>query len=154
MGLPGRTSFLVVATLLCSIIGCEAIRCYQCGSDQDPKGKDLCGAYKKYDTDKNSPVECSSLDSVTPGTFCVKLTRQSPRGFIWDGRWRQVQRSCASVARKSITGVCNWGVEENGVFWEECTCSEDGCNSASSLYSTTTIFLITVAVWYAIFTHP
>ena len=29
-----------------------------------------------------------------------------------------------------VTGVCNWGVLENGVYWEECYCSSDGCNGA------------------------
>lgn len=51
--------------------------------------------------------------------------------FLGDGRWRQVIRRCASVADTGVTGVCNWGVYENGIYWEECYCSEDECNSAS-----------------------
>lgn len=30
-----------------------------------------------------------------------------------------------------VTGVCNWGVYENGDYWEECYCSEDECNSSN-----------------------
>ena len=36
-----------------------------------------------------------------------------------------------------VTGVCNWGVLENGVYWEECYCSQDSCNSAPALPATT-----------------
>lgn len=48
--------------------------------------------------------------------------------FKGDGRWRQVIRRCASVADTGVTGVCNWGVYDNGVYWEECYCSENECN--------------------------
>lgn len=50
--------------------------------------------------------------------------------FPGDGRWRQVIRRCASVASTGVTGVCNWGVYENGVYWEECSCAGDSCNSS------------------------
>ena len=39
-------------------------------------------------------------------------------------------RRCAAVSDTGVTGVCNWGVLENGVYWEECYCSSDGCNRA------------------------
>ena len=50
-----------------------------------------------------------------------------------DGRWRQVIRRCASVSDTGVTGVCNWGVYENGVYWQECYCASDGCNSGTSI---------------------
>lgn len=53
--------------------------------------------------------------------------------FLGDGRWRQVIRRCASVADTGVTGVCNWGVYENGDYWEECYCSHDGCNGSNML---------------------
>lgn len=90
-----------------------------------------------------------------PGSFCMKVIQQGPRGFICaysviivgcnyhahvsyflytgDGRWRQVIRRCASVSDTGVTGVCNWGVYENGVYWEECYCSSDSCNGATLL---------------------
>ena len=40
-------------------------------------------------------------------------------------------RRCAAVSDTGVTGVCNWGVLENGVYWEECYCSADGCNTAT-----------------------
>lgn len=49
---------------------------------------------------------------------------------LGDGRWRQVIRRCASVADTGVTGVCNWGVYENGVYWEECYCAHEACNNA------------------------
>ncbi|XP_031780128.1 uncharacterized protein LOC103318135 [Nasonia vitripennis] len=129
-----QRSFIVVLTILAFFtIGSFGIKCYQCSSDSDPEGVDNCGTYSKFDKERNVPVECTSDDSKTPGTFCVKLTQQSPRGFIWDGRWKKVIRRCASVASTGVTGVCNWGVYDNGVYWQECSCSNDLCNSAANL---------------------
>ncbi|XP_076285836.1 UPAR/Ly6 domain-containing protein crok [Lasioglossum baleicum] len=129
-----------------TVTGTGAIRCYQCSSDTDAKGEDLCGAYEKFDKEKNIAIECNSEESHMPGTFCVKITHQSPRGFIWDGRWRQVIRKCASVASTGVTGVCNWGVYDNGVYWEECSCSEDSCNGATTLSSLSILFSLLLGV--------
>ncbi len=62
-----------------------------------------------------------------------------------DGRWRQVIRRCASVSETGVTGVCNWGVYENGVYWEECYCSEDSCNGAHYSQSVSKTLIITAA---------
>ncbi|XP_033227787.1 uncharacterized protein LOC117179788 isoform X2 [Belonocnema kinseyi] len=126
--------------------GCDAIRCYQCSSDTDPEDQDICGSYNKFDTERNIAIECNSEESHMPGSFCVKITQQSPRGFIWDGRWRQVIRRCASVASTGVTGVCNWGVYENGVYWEECYCSEDSCNGASSFGGISILYTSVLAI--------
>lgn len=109
-----------------------AIRCYQCSSDTDKKN-DVCGAYTPFDSVRNVPVECYSEEARTPGIFCVKIVRQGPRGFVWDGRWRTVIRRCALVSETGVTAYCNWGHDENGVYWEECYCGTDGCNGASAL---------------------
>ncbi|XP_014602957.1 PREDICTED: uncharacterized protein LOC106786273 [Polistes canadensis] len=150
MSIDKKIVSLICTVLLFATIGCEAIRCYQCSSDTDPEGEDLCGAYGKFDKERNIPVECSTDESHTIGTFCVKLTQQSPRGFIWNGRWRQVIRRCASVSSTGVTGVCNWGVYENGVYWQECSCSEDSCNGASSISSLSTIIFVTLSVLLSI----
>lgn len=71
--------------------------------------------------------------------------------LLGDGRWRQVIRRCASVADTGVTGVCNWGVYENGVYWEECYCSEDGCNSATA--SKIQLFLIGAAITLVLITN-
>ncbi|XP_063233985.1 uncharacterized protein LOC134537459 [Bacillus rossius redtenbacheri] len=123
---------ILFCVLSLMVVSGGAIRCYQCssGHGQEPKGEDNCGAYRKFDTSEHIAIECSSDESSTPGSFCMKVVQQGPKGFIWDGRWRQVIRRCASVAENGVTGVCNWGVYDNGVYWEECYCSEDGCNGA------------------------
>lgn len=59
-----------------------AIRCYQCSSQTDPKGVDKCGAYTKFNKTENIPVECNSDESHMPGSFCMKVVQQGPRGFI------------------------------------------------------------------------
>jgi hypothetical protein len=61
-----------------------------------------------------------------------------------DGRWRQVIRRCASVADTGVTGVCNWGVYENGVYWEECYCAEDACNSSNIVEHSLKLLLSTL----------
>lgn len=113
---------------------------------------DSCGAYKRFNASQHIAIECNSDESHMPGSFCMKVVQQGPRGFICeyhnfvkaigkkinfllfllgDGRWRHVIRRCASVAETGVTGVCNWGVYENGDYWEECYCSHDSCNSSS-----------------------
>ncbi|KAK6627922.1 hypothetical protein RUM44_010404 [Polyplax serrata] len=125
---------VICCIVLLSIANCgDAVRCYQCSSAQD--GDDSCGAYSSFEKDKHIPVECNSYESHTPGSFCMKVVQQGPVGFVWDGRWRQVIRRCASVAETGVSGVCNWGVYENGVYWEECYCAEDGCNSSHNVKS-------------------
>ena len=44
--------------------------------------EDNCGVYWPFLPDRNVPIECNSDESHTPGTFCVKITKQGPRGFI------------------------------------------------------------------------
>ncbi|XP_055635411.1 uncharacterized protein LOC129775130 [Toxorhynchites rutilus septentrionalis] len=132
-------SFVVFLALISAAL---AIRCYQCSSQTDPKGVDNCGAYKRFNRTQNIAIECNSDESNMPGSFCMKVVQQSPRGFIWDGRWRQVIRRCASVSESGVTGVCNWGVYENGVYWEECYCAEDGCNHASRSVVGSTVGLV------------
>merc|ERR1711976_624400 len=139
----------------------ECIKCFQCSSTEDqrkPTGvwsedhytqnryEDNCGVYWPFIPERNVAVECNSDESHTPGTFCVKITRQGPRGFIWDGRWRMVIRRCASVSDTGVTGVCNWGVLENGVYWEECYCSHDGCNTAHGIVSNLSLLTMSVMI--------
>lgn len=123
-----------------------AIRCYQCSSGTDPKGVDSCGAYKRFNKTQHIAIECNSDESHMPGSFCMKVVQQGPKGFIWDGRWRQVIRRCASVADTGVTGVCKWGVYENGVYWEECYCAADGCNGANNIKLSAIILLFAVLI--------
>merc|ERR1712026_564667 len=140
---------ILTVLLLAAIKVGQSIKCYQCASTEDqrkPTGiwskdkfaqdrfEDRCGVYWPFQE-----------ESHTPGTFCVKIVKQGPRGFIWDGRWRQVFRRCASVSDTGVTGVCNWGVLENGVYWEECYCSQDSCNTASPLHSTAALSALLLA---------
>lgn len=50
------------------------------------------------------------------------------------------------MADTGVTGVCNWGVYENGVYWEECYCSQDSCNSAPAMTSGKVFLPIVVGV--------
>lgn len=98
----------------------------------------------------------SFVCSVHPSIdFCLCITNLSIFlmiayliSFLGDGRWRQVIRRCASVSDTGVTGVCNWGVLPNGVYWEECYCSHDGCNTASSKLLSLPLLLLTFFVIY------
>ncbi|XP_043463726.1 uncharacterized protein LOC122499436 [Leptopilina heterotoma] len=151
MTLKTKRFLIFCVTLLCMSLGSDSIKCYQCSSDTDPKGSDVCGSYNKFDKETNIAIECNTEESHMPGSFCVKYVQQSPRGFIWDGRWRQVIRRCASVASTGVTGVCNWGIYENGVYWEECYCSEDYCNGTSSFKGMSVFYVCIIAVMPLIF---
>lgn len=59
-----------------------AIRCYQCSSQTDQKGVDKCGAYEWFNKTEHIPIECNSDESHMPGSFCMKVVQQGPRGFI------------------------------------------------------------------------
>lgn len=50
-----------------------SIKCYQCSSDEDPKGEDNCGAYEHFDQNKNIAVECMGEEALTPGTTTFQL---------------------------------------------------------------------------------
>ncbi|XP_074599122.1 uncharacterized protein LOC141853622 isoform X2 [Brevipalpus obovatus] len=128
----------------------EAIRCYQCSSDEN-KTLDDCGAYAGFDSEKVQLVDCMSEDAVSPGTFCFKSIQQGPRGFIWDGRWRTVIRRCAQVTESGVSWGCAWGYKENGVYYEECYCARDGCNGAQSLTRKSSSSLVTLFLTLAMF---
>merc|ERR1712026_217600 len=90
---------ILTVLLLAAIKVGQSIKCYQCASTEDqrkPTGiwskdrfaqdrfEDRCGVYWPFQEERNTPVECNSDESHTPGTFCVKIVKQGPRGFIWD----------------------------------------------------------------------
>ena len=51
-----------------------AIQCYQCDSNEDAS----CPSNKGFDEELNAMIDCNSLEAHTPGTFCMKITQQSP----------------------------------------------------------------------------
>lgn len=59
-----------------------SIRCYQCSTQTDVKGTDSCGAYKRFNASEHIAIECNSDESHMPGSFCMKVVQQGPRGFI------------------------------------------------------------------------
>ncbi|CAG2115312.1 unnamed protein product [Medioppia subpectinata] len=68
---------LISVCVLLSVVKCGmAIKCYQCSSDEDPKGEDNCGAYQPFDQNKNIAVECMGEEALTPGAERFHLGRQ------------------------------------------------------------------------------
>ena len=86
-------------------------------------------------------------------SFYFELLEKFPQFSLskpGDGRWRQVIRRCASVADTGVTGVCNWGVKENGVYWEECYCAQDGCNHGSNTSSSLIVILMSLLFYFSL----
>jgi len=138
------TRALYIISFFVVIEQCVGIKCYQCSTEEDAAGQDLCGAYEGFRPHEHVPVDCLGDDSHTPGTFCVKVTKQSPRSFIWDGRWRWVIRRCASVTETGVTNVCNWGVDPAGIYYEECYCTSDSCNGGVAVTGGVGVLLLLV----------
>lgn len=79
-------SFCMASIFICCF-SVFCVRCYQCASSQN-KLEDTCGAYKKFDKDTHIAVDCNSDESHMPGSFCMKLTQQGPKGFICEQPWK------------------------------------------------------------------
>lgn len=102
-----------------------AIQCYQCDSNEDQS----CPATRPFDKNLNAWVDCNSFEARTPGTFCMKITQQSPG---WRA-WKKVTRRCGSRSDTGVAWGCRWEYEPNGVWKESCYCEDkDGCNTATS----------------------
>ena len=61
------------------VISGEAIQCFQCDSNED----DSCPSWQPFDRNINALIDCTSFEARTPGTFCLKITQQSP-GCMWN----------------------------------------------------------------------
>ncbi|ESO03974.1 hypothetical protein HELRODRAFT_111906 [Helobdella robusta] len=112
-----------------------SLQCYQCDSNED----NSCPTYKPFDLNINALVDCQSFETRIPGTFCLKITRQSPG---WYG-WIKQTRRCGSRSETGVAWGCKWSYEEDGVWKEMCYCDDrDGCNHASPSQSSLSILLL------------
>jgi hypothetical protein len=128
---------LSIVGLICLISSGDALQCYQCDSNED----DSCPSWQPFDRNINALVDCMSFEARTPGTFCLKITRQSPGWFGWVKQTRR----CGSRSDTGVAWGCRWVFEDNGVWKETCYCEDrDGCNTASPTrvpFSATAILL-------------
>jgi hypothetical protein len=112
---------VVLSTLIASGYG---LQCYQCDSNEDYS----CPSWQPFDRNINALVDCMSFEARTPGTFCLKITRQSPGWFGWIKQTRR----CGSRSDTGVAWGCRWVFEDNGVWKETCYCEDrDGCNTAA-----------------------
>ena len=51
-----------------------ALQCYQCDSNEDGS----CPSWQPLDHNINALIDCMSFEAAIPGTFCMKVTRESP----------------------------------------------------------------------------
>jgi len=128
---------LAVVTLISSA---GALQCYQCDSNEDGS----CPSWQPFDRNINALVDCMSFEARTPGTFCLKVTRQSPG---WFG-WKKATRRCGSRSDTGVAWGCRWVFEDNGVWKETCYCEDrDGCNKSSPTHQPCSVYcLLLVAI--------
>jgi hypothetical protein len=122
----------------------EAIQCFQCDSNED----DSCPSWQPFDRNINALVDCTSFEARTPGTFCLKITQQSPG---WWG-WIKQTRRCGSRSDTGVAWGCRWVFQDNGVWIEMCYCDDrDGCNGAIKTHSSSFFFsLLLAAIVYVL----
>lgn len=149
---------LTAAILTRTITTTEAIKCYVCQSNIDPKCADPfdnltlpitdCSAYPRADLAIKTPLDLleekrffpflSSSPQIEPLQAIVcRKTRQKV-----NGQWRTV-RGCgylvgpngeASLANPNHLNECKMNLGNYDIFVESCTCNtKDGCNSATGL---------------------
>ncbi|XP_067655315.1 uncharacterized protein [Haliotis asinina] len=134
---------LLFLVLFVSLFGsCLSIRCHQCAM----VGGDDCGDYYNGEANSDNIDDCGDKD-----THCVKFKTKvwiGDSGYI-NGRMREsvvVTRGCT---REPGYGDGCEGTQAAGGLVIKCRCSTDGCNSANSMYSFTTLMttvLLTVVV--------
>lgn len=114
--------FIVILVLFISTGA--ALQCYQCDSNEDGS----CPSWQPFDHNINALIDCMSFEAAIPGTFCMKVTRESPG---WFG-WKKETRRCGSRSDTGVAWGCRWSYEDNGVWKETCYCADrDGCNASS-----------------------
>jgi hypothetical protein len=115
-----------------------ALQCYQCDSQED----DSCPSWQPFDRNINALVDCMSFEARIPGTFCLKVTQQSPGWF----NWQKQTRRCGSRSDTGVAWGCRWVFQDNGVWKETCYCEDhDGCNKSTpsrSPFSTLALLLL------------
>ncbi|EDW76497.1 uncharacterized protein Dwil_GK15491 [Drosophila willistoni] len=104
----------------------QAIKCWDCRSDNDPKCGDPFDNSTLAITDCTQEHELEHLPGVRP-TMCRKIRQKV------HGEWRYF-RSCAYMGEPGIEGderFCLMRTGSYNIFMEYCTCnSKDGCNAA------------------------
>ena len=75
-GVNRFTQDMTVSRDMTKMLSCTgvALQCYQCDSNEDAS----CPSWQPFDVNINALVDCMSFEASTPGTFCMKVTRESP----------------------------------------------------------------------------
>ncbi|KAA0188184.1 Crooked, partial [Fasciolopsis buskii] len=108
-----------------SVSASNAIRCYQCDSNED----DSCPARRYFDKRMNAMIDCGSFLSHSPGTFCVKIYQESTG---WNS-WIKITRRCGARTDYGLAWSCRYWFEAQGVYKEVCYCQDsDGCNRSTA----------------------
>ncbi|XP_020280926.1 protein quiver-like [Pseudomyrmex gracilis] len=118
--------FLVFLVLAATFDRGEAIICYQCNSEYDPRCGDPFDSYSLGTVNCSFQPRLEHLSHLEP-TICRKIS-QRVYGKV------RVVRSCGYIADESKDdGMCLMRSGTHDVRAEYCSCTGDLCNSVESL---------------------
>ncbi|KAL2721387.1 protein quiver-like, partial [Vespula maculifrons] len=129
----------------------EAIICYQCNSEYDPRCGDPFNPYSLGTVNCSFQPRLEHLDHLEP-TICRKI---SQRIYGKD----RVVRGCGYITDQKDNGACLLRTGTHDVRAHYCACTGDLCNSAekrrpSSLLNLATVATIIVAIPSLILSSP
>lgn len=161
-------ALLVAAYLATS--SCDAIKCYVCQSNVDPKCADPfdnltlpitdCDAYPRADL-----VPKTELDLVEEKRFFLSFSQPAPVKPLQAsmcrkirqkvaGDWRTI-RGCGYLDSPGATegSGCKIRHGTDDIFMESCVCnSKDGCNAAANLRDSSRLFALAIALTASLLT--
>ncbi|XP_065342439.1 UPAR/Ly6 domain-containing protein crok-like [Cloeon dipterum] len=137
--------FAAVAAFLAVLSIClhqgDAIKCWVCRSDADPKCADPFDNSTLPITDCSKEPFLNHLPNIRPN-LCRKIRQKV------NGKWRYI-RSCAYLGEPGIGGDERYCLMRSGtynIFMEYCTCnSKDGCNAAPATTSLSWLAAVSAA---------
>ncbi|XP_053971405.1 uncharacterized protein LOC128872581 [Hylaeus volcanicus] len=142
---------LVLVVLVSSIHHGEAITCYQCNSEYDPRCGDPFDPYSLGTVNCSLQPRLEHLSHLEP-TICRKIS-QKVYGKI------RVVRGCGYITDERDNAECvrRSGTHDVQVFY--CSCTGDLCNSAEShtpsfLLPLTSLFTVILAVPSFFLSYP
>ncbi|XP_043667336.1 uncharacterized protein LOC122628776 [Vespula pensylvanica] len=142
---------LVSVVLVLTFRHGEAIICYQCNSEYDPRCGDPFNPYSLGTVNCSFQPRLEHLDHLEP-TICRKI---SQRIYGKD----RVVRGCGYITDQKDNGACLLRTGTHDVRAHYCACTGDLCNSAekrrpSSLLNLATVATIIVAIPSLILSSP
>ncbi|XP_034100317.1 uncharacterized protein LOC132798491 [Drosophila nasuta] len=128
--MPGIMStklvYFVFIALTANFLSVSAIRCHQCNSHENADCANLLVKTPRAQRDDQYLRECTGQGGGDQQAFCRKTIIKLE---LYDEH--RIDRSCGWIAEKTPNSC--FSADNEGFKQTICTCSDDGCNGATSL---------------------